>query len=143
MPAVKQKRIATEDVLLPSLPPDVGTRWTVWQSKLMWCSFHKSATHSDETCRTQQQQTGDNGRVKCASQESDYHFVFAGSDPTPGSNLEGQGISFAAVEVPTRDESTKDEGFWLFGPTDEPVSSCATSGWFSGSIGVNSEVTEG
>ena len=29
VPAVKQKRIATEDVLLPSLPPDVGTRWSV------------------------------------------------------------------------------------------------------------------
>ena len=29
VPAVKQKRIAAEDVLLPSLPPDVGTRWSV------------------------------------------------------------------------------------------------------------------
>ena len=27
VPAVKQKIIATEDVLLPSLPPDVGTHW--------------------------------------------------------------------------------------------------------------------
>ena len=26
MPSVKQERIAAEDVLLPSLPPDVGTR---------------------------------------------------------------------------------------------------------------------
>ena len=29
VPAVKQRRIAAEDVLLPSLPPDVGTRWSV------------------------------------------------------------------------------------------------------------------
>ena len=27
VPAVKQKMSAAEDVLLPSLPPDVGTRW--------------------------------------------------------------------------------------------------------------------
>ena len=35
-------------------------RWTgrkAGQDKPMWCSFHKSATHSDNTCRTQQQQT--------------------------------------------------------------------------------------
>ena len=29
VPAVKQKRIAAEDVLLLSLPPDVGTRWSI------------------------------------------------------------------------------------------------------------------
>ena len=29
VPAVKQKRIAAEDMLLPSLPQDVGTRWSV------------------------------------------------------------------------------------------------------------------
>ena len=29
VPAVKQNRIAAEDVLLPSLLPDVGTRWSV------------------------------------------------------------------------------------------------------------------
>ena len=28
------------------------------ESKSMWRSFHKSATHSDETCRRQQQQMG-------------------------------------------------------------------------------------
>ena len=70
----------------------------------MWCSFHKSATHSDETWHTQQQKMGDNVSAKCASQESDYHFVFNTSDSTPRSNLEGQGISFAAGEVPTSDE---------------------------------------
>ena len=29
VPAVKQKRIVAEEVLQPSLPPDVGTRWCV------------------------------------------------------------------------------------------------------------------
>ena len=29
VPAVKQKRIAAEDVLLLSLPPDVGTHWNI------------------------------------------------------------------------------------------------------------------
>ena len=83
----------------------------------MWCSFHKSATHSDETCRTQQQQMGDNGSAEIASQESDYHFVFTASDPPPGSNIEGQGISFAAVKVPIRDKPTKEQDFSPFGPT--------------------------
>ena len=107
------------------------------------CSLHKSATHSDETCHTQQQEMGDNGSANCASQESDYHFVFNASDPTPRSILEGQGISFTAVEVPTSDEPTKEQGFGPFGPTDEPVASFNTNGWFSGSGGANSEETEG
>ena len=29
LPAVKQKKIAAEDVLLLSLPPDVGTHWSM------------------------------------------------------------------------------------------------------------------
>ena len=110
---------------------------------MLSCSFHKSSTHSDETCRTQKQQMGDNGSANCASQESDYQIAFTASDPTPGSNLEGQGVSFAAVEVPTRDEPTKEQGFWPFGPTDEPVALFDTSGWFSGFGGANSEETEG
>ena len=109
----------------------------------MWCSFHKSATHSDETCHTQQQQVGDNGSVNCAGQGSDSHVVFNASDPTPRSNHGGQGISFAAVESPTSDEPTKEQGFGPFGPTDEAVASFDTSGWFSGSGGANSEETEG
>ena len=95
-------------------------------SKPMWCSFHKSATHSDETCRTQQQEMGDSGSANCASQDSNYHIVFTASDP--GSNREGQGISFAAVDVPARDEPTKEQGFRSFGPTDEPVALFDTSG---------------
>ena len=73
----------------------------------MWCSFHKSPTDSDETCHTQQQRMGDNGSANCASQESDYHFIFSASDPNPRSNL-GARYSFAAVELPTSDEPTKD-----------------------------------
>ena len=29
VPAAKQKRVVAEDVLLLSLPPDVGTHWTM------------------------------------------------------------------------------------------------------------------
>ena len=113
------------------------------ENQPMWCSFHNSSTHSDETCRTQKQQMGDIRSAKYASQKSDYQFAFFASDRTPRSNVGGQGISFAAVEVPTRDEPTKEQGFGPFGPTDEPVASFDTSGWFSGSGGANSEETEG
>ena len=109
----------------------------------MWCSFHKSSTHSGETCRTRKEQMDDNGSASCASQDPDYQFVFTASDSTPGSNLEGQGRSFAAVEVPTRHEPTKEQGFGPFGSTDEPVASFDTSGWFNGSGGANGEETEG
>ena len=109
----------------------------------MWCSFHKSSTHSDETCRTRKQEMDDNGSASCASQDSDCQFVFTGSDSTPWSNLEGQGISFAAVEVPTRHEPTEEQGFGPFGSTDEPVASFDISGWFNGSGGANGEKTEG
>ena len=88
--------------------------------------------------------TAENGRqgsANCASQVSDYHFVFNASYLTPRSNLEEQYISFAAVDVPTSHEPTKEQGFGSFGPTDEPVVMFDTSGWFSGSGGANSETT--
>ena len=50
---------------------------------------------------------------------------------------------FAAVEIPTRHEPTKEQGFGLFGSTDEPVPPFDTSGWFHGSGGANGEETEG
>ena len=85
----------------------------------------------------------DSGSASCASQDSDYQFVFTGSDSTPGSNLEGQGILFTAVDVPTRHEPTKEQGFGPFGSTDEPGAPFGTSGWFNGSGGANGEETEG
>ena len=100
--------------------------------KPMWCSFHKSTTHSDETCRRQQQQMGNNGSANCANQASDFPAVLTASDPPPGSNIEEYGISFAAVEVPEREESPKEQSFWPFGPTDAAVASFDTSGLFSG-----------
>ena len=72
--------------------------------KPMWCSFHKSTTYSDETCRRQQQQMENNCSANCANQGWDYPAVFTASDPPPGSNIKEQGIPFAAVEVPTREE---------------------------------------
>ena len=84
----------------------------------------------------------DNGSASCASQDLDYQFVFTASDSTSGRNLEGQDISFAAVEVPTRHEPTKEQGFGPFGSTDKAVASFGTSGWFSGSGGANGEETE-
>ena len=109
--------------------------------KPMWCLFHKSTTHSNETCRTLQQQLGNNGSANCANQRSDYPAVLTASDPPPGSNIEEQGISFDAVKVPTRDEPSKDESFWPFGPTGEAVVSFDTSGFFSGFGVATSEET--
>ena len=108
----------------------------------MWCSFHKSTTHSDETCHTLHQQLGNNGSANCAYQGSDYPAVLTANDPPPGSKIEEQGISFAAVEVPTRDEPSKEESFWSFGPTGEVVASFDTSGFFSGFGGATSEDTK-
>ena len=75
--------------------------------KPMWCSFHKSITHSYETCRRQQQQVGNNGGANCANQGPDYPTVLTASDPPPGSNIEKQGISFSAVKVPAEEEPSK------------------------------------
>ena len=107
----------------------------------MWCSFHKSTTHSNETCRTLRQQLGNNACANCANQRSDYPAVLTASDLPPGSNIEEQGVSFAAVEVRTRDEPSKEESFWPFGPTGEAVASFDTSGVFSGFGGATSEKT--
>ena len=71
----------------------------------------------------------------------DYPAVLTASDLPPGSNIEEQGISFAAEEVPTRDEPSKEESFWPFGPTGEAVASFDTSGFFSGFGGATSEET--
>ena len=109
--------------------------------KPMCCSFHKSTTHSDETCRTLQQQLGNNGSANCANQGSDYPAVLTASDTPLGSNIEEQDISFAAVEVPTRDEPSKEESVWPFDPTGEAVASFDTSGLFSGFEGATSENT--
>ena len=107
----------------------------------MWCSFHKCTTHSNETCRRQRQQLGHNGSANCANQVSDYPAVLTASDTPPGSNIEEQGISFAAVEVPTRDEPSKEESFWPFGHTGGAVASFDTSGFLSGFGGATSEET--
>ena len=109
--------------------------------KSMWCSFHKSTTHSDETCRKQQQQMGNNGSANCANQGSDYPGVLTAGDPPPGSNIKEQGISFAAVEVSTREEPSKEQSVWPSGPTGEAVASFDTSELFSGFEGATSENT--
>ena len=107
----------------------------------MWSSFDKSTTHRDEACYRQQQQIGNNGSANCANKGSDYFAVFNASDPSPGSNIEDQGISFAAVEVPTRDEPSQEQNFWPFGPAGEAVASFGTSGLFSGFKGATSKNT--
>ena len=88
-------------------PPGRWKKKAGGDGKPMWCSFHKSTTHSDETCRALQQQLGNNGSANCANQGWDYPAVLTASDPPPGSNIEEQGISFAAVEVPTRTNHQK------------------------------------
>ena len=110
--------------------------------KQMWCSFHKSTTHGDETCRTQQQHVSNNGSAICVNQGSDYPAMFTTSDPSPRNDIAGQDISFAAVEVPTRDEPSKEQSFGPFGPTGEAITSFDTSGLFSGFGGTTSENTE-
>ena len=125
----------------PSTPLGRWKKKAGGDGKPMWCSFHKSTTHSNETCRTLQQQLGNNGSANCANQGSDYPAVLTASDPPPGSNIEEQGISFAAVEVPTRDEPSKEESFWPFGPTGEADASFDTSGFLSGFEGATSEET--
>ena len=109
--------------------------------KPMWCSFHKSTTHSDETFRRQQQQMGNNGSAICANQGTDDSAVLTGSDPPPGSNIEEQGISFAAVEGPAREEPPKKQSFWPLDRTGEAVASFDTSGLFSVFEGTTSENT--
>ena len=102
----------------------------------------KSTTHSDEACRILQQQLGNNGSENCANQGSDYPVVLTASDPPPSSNIEEQGISFAAVEVPTRAEPSQEESFWPFGPTGKAVASFDNSRFFRGFGGATSENTE-
>ena len=101
--------------------------------KLMWSSFNKPTTHSDEKCRTQQQQMGNTRSVNCVNEESDYPAVLTASDPPPGSNIEDQGIPFAAVRVPTKDEPSKHQSVCPSDPTDEVVASFDTSGLFRAS----------
>ena len=84
---------------------------------------------------------GNNGSANGADQGSDYPAVFTASDPPPGSSIEEQGILFAAVEVPTRDELLKEQSFWPFGPTDEAAALFDISGLFSGFGGATSENT--
>ena len=119
-------------------------RWKIkagGDGKSMWCSFHKSTTHSDETCRRQQQQMGNNSSANWANQGSDYPAVLTASDPPLGSNIKEQGISFAAIEVPTGEELSREQSFWPSGPTGEAVASFDTSGLFSGFEGATSENT--
>ena len=87
------------------------------------------------------QQMRNNGRTNCANQGSDYPTVLTASDPPPESNIEEQGISFAAVEVPAREGPQKEQSFWPFGPTGEAVASFETSGLFSGFEGATSDNT--
>ena len=101
----------------------------------------RHAVHYNSNC-TLQQQLGNNGSAKFVNQGSDYSAVLTASDDAPpGSNIEEQGISFAAVEVPTRDKPSKEESFWPFGPTGEAVASFDTSGFFSGFGGATREGT--
>ena len=84
---------------------------------------------------------GNNGSANWANRGSDYPAVLTASDPPPGSNIKEQGISFAAVEMSTREEPSKEQSFWPSGPTGEAVASFDTSGLFSGFEGATSENT--
>ena len=75
---------------------------------------------------------GNNVRGKCAGQGSDYPAVHTASDPPPEMYHEEKGLWIVAAEVPTRDESTKEQSFWLFGRIDEAVALVVASELFSG-----------
>ena len=83
-----------------------------------------------------------NGSANWANQGSDYAAVLTASDPPPGSNVKEQGISFAAIEVPTREEPSKEQSFWPSGSTGEAIASYDTTGLFSDFEGATSEDTE-
>ena len=82
-----------------------------------------------------------NGSAHWANQESDYPAVLTASDPPPGSSIKEEGISFAAVEVRTKEEPSKEQSVWPSGPTGEAVASFDTSELFSGFEGAISENT--
>ena len=84
---------------------------------------------------------GNNGRENYANQGWDYLAALTASDPPLGNNIEEQGISFAAVEVPVREEPPKEQSFWPFGLTGDAVVSFDASGLFSGFEGTTSENT--
>ena len=54
---------------------------------------------------------GNNGSANWANRGSDYPAVLIASDPPPGSNIKEQGILSAAVEVTTREETSKEQSF--------------------------------
>ena len=81
------------------------------------CLFHKSTTPSDADCQTQHHNKTDGESANCAT-HSGYHAVLGARDHPPGCNTERPCISFTMVKVPT-----EEEGFWPFGPTNEPVAS--------------------
>ena len=68
-------------------------------------------------------------------------ILLTAGDPPPGSNIKEQGISFAAVEVPTREKPSKEQSVWPSGPTGEAVASFDTSELFSGFEGATGENT--
>ena len=78
----------------------------------------------------------------CSTQRSDYPAVLTAARLSPGSNVEGKGLPFAAVEVPTRDKPTKEQSFWPLGPSNEPSASFGTNGWFSDFRDATSERSE-
>ena len=84
----------------------------------MWCSFHKSNKHGDETCHTQQHQKDNNGRSKCASQGEITPPSSLQATLLPGEILGGKAYrSLEYLKVPTRDGPAKEQGFWPFGHT--------------------------
>ena len=79
-------------------------------------------------CRFQHHNKTDGGSANCAT-HSYYPAAFSTRDDPSGCDPERPRISFTTVEAPT------EEGFWLFGPTGESVTSFAHS--VSGDISVN------
>ena len=65
-----QRKRRREHVITRSVSLGCWKGKTGEYGKPMWWSFDMSTTHGDETCRTQQEQMGDNGSASCARQGS-------------------------------------------------------------------------
>ena len=85
--------------------------------KYQWCSIHEPTTHNDADCRIQHHNNIDGGDFNCTTHAC-YPTVLSKRDQSSGRDPERPCISFTVVEEPAEEER-----FWLFGLTDEPVTS--------------------
>ena len=97
----------------------------------------RSISHSDAECRIQVE-LQKNESTNFAS-HSCCSAVLSARDPPLDCDSEGPCVSITAAEAPAANEK---EGFWPFGPKDEPVASFDSSGLFGAFGGISGEETD-